>query len=86
MTKVSIICKIHGEFKQTPAMHLLGKNCSECAHPSKKYSLKEFIEKANIIHNNIYEYCDTNEYLGNKIKIGVLCKKHGQFLVSPNHH
>ena len=30
-TKICIICKIHGEFWQTPSNHLMGKNgCQEC--------------------------------------------------------
>lgn len=49
--EVKIICKIHGEFLQTPESHLRGHNCAQCAlkdrsggfsetyfilHPSKK--------------------------------------------------
>lgn len=29
-TKVDIVCKIHGLFKQTPHSHLKGRGCSEC--------------------------------------------------------
>ena len=33
MTKIisiKIICKIHGEFKQTPAQHKAGQGCPKC--------------------------------------------------------
>ena len=30
-TKVKIICKIHGEFEQTPKGHLKGFGCKACA-------------------------------------------------------
>jgi len=29
-TNVTIICKTHGEFQQTPEKHLLGRGCQEC--------------------------------------------------------
>jgi len=29
-SKISIICKEHGEFLQTPANHIKGKNCPKC--------------------------------------------------------
>ena len=44
-SKVCIICPEHGEFWQTPASHLLGRGCIECAG-KKKYTKKTFIEKA----------------------------------------
>jgi len=50
ITKVTIICKKHGDFEQQPSNHLFGKKCHECANT--KSNNKEFIEKANKKHNN----------------------------------
>lgn len=46
---------------------------------------KEFIEKAKVIHNNIYEYSLVN-YITSKTKVTVLCSIHGEFTVTPNDH
>lgn len=58
--KVCIICPEHGEFQQTPNNHLNGQKCPKCAIESNsdihRYTLNQFIEKANSIHNNKYDY------------------------------
>ena len=70
--KLQIICKKHGTFEQTGECHLKGCGCQMCAKEQLK-SLKRmkseiFIEKANKIHNNKYDYSKM-EYVTNKIKI-----------------
>ena len=78
ISKVEIICLEHGAFKQTPSHHLSHKNgcpiCSGC----KKYTTQEFIEKANKIHNNLYDYTHTNYTAAHK-KVKIICLKHGLF-------
>jgi hypothetical protein len=37
-TKVKIICKEHGEFKQIPSAHLKGNNCPKCGHIARNYT------------------------------------------------
>ena len=50
-----------------------------------KYNLESFIEKANEIHKNKYEYNNIVwKNVGIKIKIG--CKIHGIFEQSPSNH
>ena len=57
-TKVIIICDKHGEFKQSPSSHVNSKTgCPECGLCSRKISNIEFIDRANIKHNNLYDYC-----------------------------
>jgi hypothetical protein len=63
-TYVIIICKLHGEFTQTPYKHYSEKNgCTECAiirrADSKRFTLDEFISKANKVHENKYDYSKT---------------------------
>ena len=83
-TKVIIICKIHGDFLQIPADHLNGFNCSKC---SGQYSCtnEEWIEKAKIIHCNKYDYSKV-DFKGNKNKVIIICKIHGDFLQNPKNH
>jgi len=87
--KVSIICKIHGEFKQIPYSHLLGHGCRKCGHinSSKKRSsaLDDFIKKSKIIHGNKYDYSNV-KYKNNRTKVVIICKTHGIFKQKPNDH
>ena len=60
-TKVIIICPVHGEFLQIPNCHLNQKQgCKECKRYSRldgrRLTTEQFINKANIIHNNYYTY------------------------------
>lgn len=50
----------------------------------KKKTLDEFIQEANIIHNNKYDYTKTN-YINSKTKIIVICSTHGEFKICPSH-
>ena len=51
----------------------------------KKLSNEEFINKAKLIHKNIYDYSKVN-YINNRTKIIIICKIHGEFLQRPNSH
>jgi very-short-patch-repair endonuclease len=46
---------------------------------------KQFIEKANKIHNNKYGY-SLVEYINNHTKIKIICPVHGEFLQRPHDH
>jgi len=88
-TKVTIICPEHGEFEQTPNNHLNGCGCPKCGLNIIKNNRKplqlKFINNANIIHNNKYDYSKVI-YEGSKIKISIICPEHGEFKQSPNSH
>ena len=91
-TEVCIICKEHGEFFQKPIYHLRGSGCPTCNKPKFNVIRKtplmttnEFIEKANKIHNNKYDYSKVS-YKGTKIKVRIICPIHGEFLQKPNNH
>lgn len=88
-TKVCIICPEHGEFWQTPNNHLNGQKCPKCAIESNsdihRYTLNQFIEKANSIHNNKYDYSKTN-YINSQSYITIICPKHGEFQQLANNH
>lgn len=90
LSKVEIICPEHGSFKQTPNKHISRKQgCVKCGKEalSKKTrkSKKVFIEEANIIHNNKYDY-SLVDYQTCKIKVKIVCPKHGEFKQSPSKH
>lgn len=91
-TKVTIICKTHQkEFEQFPLDHLNGKGCRKCGseNMSKKqtYTCEEFIEKANIKHNNKYDYSKIkNVYEKTTTKIPIICPIHREFLQTGMSH
>lgn len=83
-TKVNIICKSHGVFKQTPGNHMTGHGCSVCVG-LKKLTTQEFIDRSNEIHNHKYDYSMVI-YNGINKKIKILCTSHGIFEQTPNNH
>ena len=85
----TIICPIHGEFQQTPSLHLTGCGCPKCgrikSNEAKTLSLEEFVEKAKAIHGDKYDYSKV-KYLGYDIPVEIICKKHGSFYQTPDSH
>ena len=90
-TKVEIICKKHGSFYKTPSLHIYRKQgCPLCAfeESSRKQSLglDAFLEKANKVHGNKYDYSLVN-YKNVETKVEIICKTCGNhFLQTPDHH
>ena len=83
-TKVCIICPEHGEFYQTPHRHICGNGCPDCSG-TKKLTTEEFIEMANIIHVNKYDYSKV-EYINTDTKVCIICPEHGEFWQTPHNH
>lgn len=87
--KVEIICPEHGNFIQTACVHLNGSGCPKCGLEKignkKRSSLDTFIEKANQIHNNKYDYSKV-EYKSGSKKVCIICPEHGEFWQTPNNH
>jgi len=84
-TKVTIICKDHGEFQQIPDFHINRKcNCPKCMNNIVSNS-NEFIEKSNKIHKNKYDYSQVN-YINSTTPVIIICKQHGEFNQTPDIH
>ena len=84
-TKMKISCPIHGEFWQSPRMHLLGKGCPKCSRNNNFYSAEKFIEKAKMIHGGKYNY-SKSIYINARTKTCIICPKHGEFWQTPTMH
>ena len=82
--KVVIICPEHGEFEQTPLLHLSGCGCKYC-NKGNVFNTQEFIKMANIVHKNKYEYSKT-EYRKSLQKVCIICPEHGEFWQTPAGH
>jgi hypothetical protein len=88
LTKVEIICQMHGSFWQTPAGHLKG-GCQKCGKilMSQKQSLtqEKFIQKAKEVHGDKYDYSKV-DYVNNLTKVEIICQMHGSFWQTPGNH
>ena len=83
-TKVKIICKEHGMFEQLSYSHLAGSGCAKCSGKNK--TIDDFIKKAKEVHADKFDYSLVTEYKPNREKMTVICKKHGAFGVTYDHH
>lgn len=75
-SKIKIICCVHGIFELNPNSHLMGRGCPKC---NKMYiNTENFIKRANLIHNNLYDYSSLI-YINAITKVIIICKIHGEF-------
>lgn len=82
-SKVTIICPIHGEFEQKANSHMRGTGCAKCAREHQYSNTENFILKAKALWGEALSYEKVN-YLSSKDKITVTCKKHGDWISTPN--
>lgn len=82
---VNIKCPIHGMFKQLVNSHLNGRGCIKCAHESNLGNIVDFIQKANLKHNNKYDYSDV-QYIDHYTKVKIKCPIHNEFWQKPLYH
>jgi len=78
-TRITITCPDHGDFEQLPGVHVYQESgCPKCAPRNFKYTQEEWINKANEIHNNKYDYSKL-EYKSSQEKVLIICPEHGEF-------
>lgn len=88
-SKLIIICPKHGEFLITPNNHIRKKGCPYCGRliveNAKRLPRDEFIKKAGIVHNGVYNYSKI-DYKSTHLPIIISCKEHGDFNQLPSNH
>lgn len=52
---------------------------------AKRSNTKDFLEKCIHVHGDKYDYSNT-QYTHSKAKVEIICREHGMFLQTPNHH
>ena len=86
---VIIICRIHGDFQQTPVGHWQGHGCPQCGilkvSNIRRKTKEKFIEEARLVHGDEYDY-SLVDYKGDKINVIIICSVHGNFQQFPNNH
>lgn len=96
---VGVVCPHHGIWFPRANNHLNGANCPQCSKEgithkisklpkknksTKKYNTQTFKEKIYSLYGDKYDLSKVN-YIDNKTPIRVICKKHGDFMITPNH-
>lgn len=88
-TKLTITCKLHGDWDVVPASHVNGKGCPACGKSksgsSKRKNTEDFIKRCRVVHGDTYDYSGT-EYVRKNDKVSVICRKHGEFSIRPTNH
>jgi hypothetical protein len=87
-SKVTINCSIHGNFEQRASAHIGNQKqgCPKCNINTRQTGLSEFLIRAIEIHGDKYDYSLVTEYKPNREHVEVICKNHGSFNISINHH
>lgn len=75
--KITVTCKIHGDYDVIAADHLNGSICGKCSG-HKPPSTTEFIERAKTLHGSKYTYEKTH-YTKSHDKVVITCPVHGDF-------
>lgn len=87
--KVTIICPVHGEFKQAPADHLRGQGCPRCYADAtrlrKSDTQADFIRKAKQTHGDVFDY-SLVKYTGCYNKVEIICPNGHRFWQMPSNH
>jgi hypothetical protein len=80
--KITVGCKLHGDFEQRAHSHMSGMGCRKCAASAKTvglhYSTKEFVSKLRDVHGSRYSYKNV-VFQGVQKSITVGCRLHGAF-------
>jgi ssDNA-binding Zn-finger/Zn-ribbon topoisomerase 1 len=87
--KVTIVCKVHGPFKQDATGHLSGSGCPKCRYEnnsaSQRQSVESFLARARAVHGNKYDYSKV-EYKTARLPVTIICPVHGEFQQPPGGH
>jgi len=90
-TPLIIVCPVHGEFYQSPKLHLRSKTgCGKCGQiksdqSNRRRASNDYIKKAILMHGDRYDYRKVN-YSGSAEKITIICELHGEFRQGASSH
>lgn len=82
--KVTIICPVHGEFKQLVYAHLRGNRCKQCANEGQRIKMTkhEALDKIGLERQEMFEYLNLGDIVYLQSDLEIKCKKHGTIFVS----
>jgi len=87
--KVTVTCRIHGDFPTTAYDFLQGHGCPDCAKATygdaRRKDRDQFIEDSRKVHGDKYNYSKV-VYVNNRTPVIIGCPVHGDFKQSPHSH
>ena len=92
-TKLTIICRKHGPFRQSPYNHTSPRvrcGCSKCgrlsaASKQSKFAGEKFVQRARARHGQKYDYSRVG-YQDAHTKVCIICPVHGKFWQQADSH
>ncbi|MCP2059262.1 hypothetical protein ACVIW3_004772 [Bradyrhizobium diazoefficiens] len=76
-TAIDVVCKKHGPFKVTPALHLRGAGgCIGCK--TGRLTTEQFISRSKRLFPGKYDYAETS-FTATSDSIRMICRTHGSF-------
>lgn len=88
-TPITITCRIHGDFEQSPSAHLLGNGCRACWEArrgqSLRHSFDKFVSLARAVHGDRFEY-DSDSFSKMHAQVRVKCLEHGWYTQLASDH
>ena len=89
-SKICITCPTHGDFLQTPNLHIVKKNgCKKCGiearSENRRMTTEEFVARAQKINGSVYDYSKV-EYVNSQTKVKIKCKIHGSWMTKAELH
>jgi predicted nucleic acid-binding Zn-ribbon protein len=91
-TAITMICPIHGEFRQAIIHHMEGQGCPKCGyvkiHESQYLNRLEWIRRFESVHGRgTYDYSKVPDVIRQKDKVEIYCPEHNvTFYQSPIQH
>lgn len=82
--KITIGCRVHGDFDQDATSHLQGHGCAACSQRLKMKTHEQFVTESQLVHGDVYDYPDT--YIDCHTRLHITCKIHGDFTKLPYDH
>ena len=82
---VSIVCPLHGVFRQKAYDHMRGHGCYICGVESTKLTTEDVLFRFINIHADKYDYSKVI-YINNYTKVDIICSRHGLFKQLPYEH
>lgn len=79
--KVTIVCPLHGPFKQIAIGHLSGKGCPKCGK-SDPIDKEEFLKRAKEKYGDKFDF-SLADYKKYTTSITITCPLHGNFKITP---
>ena len=84
LSKLRIVCCVHGEFTQQASSHLKGLGCSKCGVEKRKQdNLTKWKDRCRLLHSQKYDY---KMVTGASGKQQIICPIHGEFFQSAKAH